>query len=132
MRPFTDILRDIRKGRVVEALGDELAEVVKSVLENNKAGSITLVLSIKPQGRGDNAIIITPKITSSIARPEQPDGLFFADLDGNLLRDDPTQQRIFSDTAAPIAEAGDRFDPKTGEIIDANTGKPYEINRTGT
>lgn len=109
MRPFTDVLRDIRKGRVVEAAGEELAEVVRAVLDTNKGGKLTLELSVKPNGRGDNAVIVGAKLKSTKPQAELPDALFYADLDGDLLRDDPTQQRMFAD-------ASERVDPLTGEV----------------
>jgi len=108
MRPFTDVLRDIRKGRVVETLSEELAEVVRAVLDTNKPGELTLKLKISPQGKGDNALIVSAASTQKIPRAKLPDALFFADLDGDLLRDDPTQQRMFADT--------ERVDPLTGEV----------------
>ncbi|MFZ5719236.1 MAG: hypothetical protein ACOY5Y_07180 [Pseudomonadota bacterium] len=114
MRPFTDVLRDMRKGRVVDAIGDELAEVVKAVLDTNKAGELTLKFKVKPQGKGDNAVIISADIKSKRPQGDLPDALFFADLDGDLLRDDPTQQRMFADAARA---AGERIDPDTGEVL---------------
>jgi hypothetical protein len=108
MRPFTDVLRDIRKGRVVEAASDQLAEVVRAVLDTSKPGEITLKLSVKPQGKGDNAVIVSAKIASKVPQAALPDALFFADLDGDLLRDDPTQTRMFADA--------ERVDPLTGEV----------------
>lgn len=110
MRPFTDVLRDIRKGRVVDAASEQLAEVVRAVLDTNKGGELTLKISIKPQGKGDNAVILSAKIVSKVPQIALPDALFFADLDGDLLRDDPTQQRMFAD-------AKERVDPLTGEVV---------------
>lgn len=110
MRPFTDVLRDIRKGRVVEAASEELAEVVRAVLDTNKGGEFTLKLTVKPQGKGDNAVILSAKISAKVPQADLPDALFFADLDGDLLRDDPTQNRMFAD-------AKERVDPETGEVV---------------
>ncbi len=112
MRLITDVLRDIRKGRVVDAASEELAAVVRAVLDTDKAGELTLKLKVKPQGKGDNAVIVSVAVASKRPQADLPDALFFADLDGDLLRDDPTQQRMFAD-------AGTIFDPKTGEIKEA-------------
>lgn len=109
MRPFTDVIRDIRKGRVVDAASEELAEVVRAVLDTNKGGELTLKLSIKPQGKGDNAVIVSAKLSAKVPQADLPDALFFADLDGDLLRDDPTQNRMFADVK-------ERVDPLTGEV----------------
>jgi len=108
MRPFTDVLRDIRKGRVVEALTVELAEIVRGVLDTSKAGELKLTLSLKPQGKGDNAVIVSAKIAAKVPQADLPDAIFFADLDGDLFRDDPTQSRMFADA--------EKIDPVTGEI----------------
>lgn len=113
MRPFTDILRDMRKGRIVETCGVELAEVVRAVVDTNKPGELTLKLKIKSQGRGDNAVIVSAEIKGKKPIADLPDALFFADLDGDLLQNDPTQNRIFTDVA------GDKIDAATGEVLNA-------------
>ncbi len=117
MRPFTDVLRDIRRGRVVNHLTDELARVIQGVLDTDKPGALTLTLTIKPQGKGDNAVVMTAKTTAKVPQPALPDALFFADLDGGLHRDDPTQQRLFAD-ATPAATP-ETYDPETGELKSA-------------
>lgn len=114
MRPFTDVLRDIRRGRVVDAASEDLAKVVRAVLDTNKPGELTLKLTIKPQGKGDNALIVSAKLSTKEPQAALPDALFFADFDGDLLRDDPTQNRMFAD-----ATSGERIDPKTGEVFAA-------------
>lgn len=116
MRPFTDVLRDMRKGRVVAAATDGLGELVRGVLDTNKPGKLTLELTIKPGTRGDNAVYVNAKVTLKSPRPDLPEALFFADADGSLLRDDPSQQRIFADAAAP------HIDPETGEVLEAVVG----------
>lgn len=116
MRPFTDILRDMRKGKVVAAASEELAAIVRAVLDTDKPGELTLKLSVKPQGKGDNALIVSAKLTSKKPQAALPDAIFFADLDGDLLREDPTQMRMFADATGP----GERVDPQTGEVLAAN------------
>lgn len=111
MRPFTDVLRDMRKGRVVDAASEDLAEVVRAVLDTEKPGKFAIEITIKPQGKGDNAVVLSAKTKKTIPQANLPDALFFADLDGDLLRDDPTQSRMFADA--------ERIDPKTGEILEA-------------
>jgi len=117
MRPFTDTLRDMRKGRVVDAATEQLAEVVRAVLENSKPGSLTLTLKVEPQGKGDNAVVLSAKIATKVPQPKLPDALFFADLDGDLFRDDPTQREMFSTTTL-----GDVVDKRTGEVVAEKAG----------
>ena len=109
MRPFTDVLRDIRRGKVVDAASEELAEVVRAVLDTEKAGELTLKLKVKPQGKGDNAVIVSAELKAKRPQADLPDALFFADLEGDLLREDPSQSRMFADTV----------DPRTGEVREA-------------
>lgn len=115
MRPITDVLRDMRKGRVVDEASEQLAAVVRAVLDHDKPGELTLKLTIKPQGKGDNAVILSAKVTHKAPQGDLPDALFFADLDGQLLRDDPTHVRMFADARGPR----ERIDPETGEILAA-------------
>lgn len=98
MRPFTDILRDIRRGRVVDALTEELAEVVRAVKDTDKAGSLTLKLDIKPQGKDGEQVVLSAKISKSVPMAPLPDAIFFADIEGDLLRDDPNQREMFQPT----------------------------------
>ena len=98
MRPYTDVLREIRKGRVVDAASEALAEVVKAVLDTDKAGKLGVELTIKPNS--DGAVEITAKVKPTIPQGDLPSGLFFADLDGDLHRDDPTQREMFTPTDA--------------------------------
>ena len=59
-----------------------VAEIVRAVLDTNKAGELTLKLSIKPQGKGDNAVIVSARLSAKVPQADLPDALFFADLDG--------------------------------------------------
>lgn len=97
-RLITDVLRDIRKGRVVDDASDKLAEVVRAVLDTEKPGEVIIKLKITPQGKGDNALIVSSKVEAKIPQPDLPDAIFFADTDGDLLRDDPTQTRLWADS----------------------------------
>jgi hypothetical protein len=111
MRLITDILRDIRKARVVDAASEELAALVRACLDTDKPGELTLKIKVKPR-KNDNALTVSAEIKSKRPQADLPDALFFANLDGDLLRDDPTNVRMFSD-------AGETVDPKTGEILTA-------------
>lgn len=110
MVPFTDVLRQIRKGRLADVASEELNAVVRAVMATGKPGSVTLVLTVKPQSKGDNALIVSATINAKEPQEELPSGIFFANLDGDLLREDPTQQRMF---------AAVDHDPQTGEVLTA-------------
>ncbi len=105
MRPFTDVLRDHRNGKLVAELSERLATVVQSVEETGKPGAITLKLTIKPNKGEEGAFTVTPAI--SVSRPENdlPTALFFADEAGSLVRESPTQRGMFDATGEDLGDA---------------------------
>jgi hypothetical protein len=97
MRPITDVLREMRRGRIVEDATDALGEVVKAVDATNKAGSVTIKLTVKPSKDGGWEKTLSAAISTSVPRPDLPDAVFFSNADGDLVRDDPDQRALFGD-----------------------------------
>lgn len=95
MRPFTDVLRDHRNGRLVDQLSQRLAKVVEAVEETGKAGAITLKLKIEPNKGEEGAFTVVPSISTSMPENDLPKALFYSDGEGNLLRESPNQRGIF-------------------------------------
>lgn len=112
MRLITDVLRDIRRGRVVDAASVELAGVVRDAVATGKAGELTLKIKVTPDKGDPNLIRVTCEVKGKSPRPDLPDGLFFADKEGDLLREDPERVMRFADAAA----ADEDVDPLTGEV----------------
>lgn len=112
MRLFTDILRDIRKGRPVEEATMVLADVVRAVDETGKEGSVTVTLKIKPSKHGgpEKTLICEVKAKKPIA--EIAPAVFFSDKDGDLQRFDPRQEEM------ELKEAGSSDRP----VMDARFG----------
>jgi hypothetical protein len=98
MKPITDIMREIRKGRAVDLASQMLAEVVRAVDETGKPGTITIKVSIKPEKGGGNQKTLTMTTESKVPRPDVPDAIFFSDEAGDLHRSDPQQKEMFSAT----------------------------------
>lgn len=94
MRPITDVLRDIRKGRAVDQATRLLAEVVRAVDETGKGGEVTLKLKIKPEKGGGSAKTITCEVKAKKPEADIPDAIFYSDPDGDLHRTDPAQQEM--------------------------------------
>jgi hypothetical protein len=92
MRLITDIMRDIKKGRLVEEATAALAEVVRCVDELHKPGSVSITITVKP-GDGNEK---TLQATLSIKKPARdiPPAIFFSDDDGDLHRSDPRQSEM--------------------------------------
>lgn len=103
MRPITDVLREMRKGRIVEDATEALTELVKAVDATNKPGALTLKLTVKPSKDGGWEKTLSAAISTSVPRPDLPDAVFFSNADGQLVRDDPDQRELFSDTERPRA-----------------------------
>lgn len=103
MRPITDILREMRKGRIVEDATEALAEVVKAVDATNKPGAVTLKISVKPSKDGGWEKTLSASIATTVPRVDLPDAVFFSNVDGDLVRDDPEQTRLFADADRPRA-----------------------------
>lgn len=101
MRPFTDVLREMRKGRIVDQASEMLAELVRAVDATDKAGTLTVKLTVKPDKSGGREKVLSAVVTSSVPRHELPDAIFFSDVDGNLSRNDPDQREMFTDVERP-------------------------------
>ena len=106
MVPFTDILGQIRKGAAVTEASEQLAEVVRACLVTGKAGEVTLKLKITPEKgvAGRNSISsaqfeVEAAVSSKAPKLPIPKGIFFGNVEGDLLRDDPDQRPIFGDVA---------------------------------
>lgn len=103
MRPITDVLREMRKGRIVEDATEALTELVKAVDATNKPGSLTLKLTVKPSKDGGWEKTLSAAISTSVPRPDLPDAVFFSNADGQLVRDDPDQRELFAEAERPRA-----------------------------
>lgn len=88
-RSIAEVLRELTGGQTYEELNSALTEVVAAVGETRKSGSITLKLSIKPNG--DNSVIITDEIKSKVPERSRGETLFFTTSGGSLVRQDPRQ-----------------------------------------
>lgn len=103
-RPFHDFLREHRNGVTHDELADALNELVAAVTEENKAGSLTFTVTIKPMGKSDGLEVAAdikvkpPKKTAGVS-------IFFATPDNNLVRQDPRQQSMELREVAPASVA---------------------------
>lgn len=92
-------LRDVRvetdNGDLVSLLdhaGEQFSELIKAIVANNKAGTLTLKVDVKPSTAGALAV----KASVSIKKPAglPPESLLWATPDGNLMADDPRQSKL--------------------------------------
>lgn len=94
MRLFTDILRDIRKGRPVEEATMALNDVVRAVDETGKEGSVTITLKIKPAKHGGPEKTLIAEVKSKKPIADIAPAVFFSNEEGDLHRFDPRQEEM--------------------------------------
>lgn len=99
MRPITDVLREIRKGRAVDLASRLLAEVTRAVQETGKPGEVTIVLKVKPDEE-DGVLRLVASVECKRPEPDVGDAVFFSDGTGDLLRTDPRQKEMFSEAGS--------------------------------
>lgn len=86
----------LRRGRFVEDLAAELGSVVTAVRATGKAGKLTVELTVKPAGKGDDVTLtVADKIVSRMPSPDIGETILYATADGALTRRDPRQGEIF-------------------------------------
>lgn len=100
MRPITDILREIRKGRAVDLASQRMAEIVQAVDETGKAGELIISIKVKPEKGGGSQKVIQVGVKAKIPEMDLPEGVFFSDSEGDLHRTDPAQNEMFSEANA--------------------------------
>lgn len=107
MRFYTDILRDHRRGKLVERLTKDLARVIAAVDDTGQKGSIALTLTISPAKGDEGTYEIAPTIKLNIPEAPLPKGTFFADGTGSLVLEPPKGGALF-DAAERDSERGER------------------------
>ena len=91
-RPITETLRFLQGGTFMDDASGQLAELVSAVNATGKGGKITLEITVKKMSKG--ACGVTGKIKMSKPH-EAPDAtLMFPTDDGDLLTEDPRQQKL--------------------------------------
>lgn len=93
-RPITDVLREVRKGLVVDRATQLMSEVVLAVLATGRAGKVVLTLNIKPNPGASDQILFAADVKKQEPQQVIPDAIFFVDDDGFLHRSDPRQLTI--------------------------------------
>lgn len=93
IRPITDTLRHIGGGVFIDTASDKLAELVAAVDASGKAGMITMGITVKKATRG-GAMIVTGKVRLTKPAEEAMETMLFATPEGNLVVDDPHQQKL--------------------------------------
>jgi len=94
MKPITDMMREHRKGRVVEQATELLADLVRAVDGTNKKGELTIKLTISPAEGGGSEKKVSFKVSCKKPLQDIPDAVFYSNSEGTLLRSDPSQTEM--------------------------------------
>lgn len=89
---FTHTLNSLRMGEAQEELSKKLNECVCSAREIGKAATLTLSITIKPNGKGQFEII--DKINTKLPSADKGITLMYDTPDGNLQRENPRQHTM--------------------------------------
>lgn len=92
---FATTLAQLGNGRTNTRLSEDLREVVAAVAKTKKNGKLTITIQVKPQKSVEGAVIVSATSKPNAPAFEQPASIFYATDDGNLVEDDPHQQRLY-------------------------------------
>ena len=93
---FTQVLSQIRKGRLNDEITEQLAAAVLSARATGKKASVTLKLEIVPKGEENEFIHVKDDVKTVLPRLDYGTAMFFATNDGGLVRDERVQGPLFN------------------------------------
>jgi len=114
-RDFPKVLSEIRAGLCEQELSEKLNEVTKACIATGKNGSISLTITIAPQG--STQAIVADNIKAKIPKHSVQPTIMFVDDDANLTRRDPRQMSIVDAISLHESEDTIKVDQDTGEIL---------------
>ncbi len=98
-KPLNDNIQHVRVENeqgdllpIMDAAGAKFSELVTAVTANNKAGTLTLKIAVKPSTAGALAVKAEVSITKPKGLP--PESLLWATPEGNLMAEDPRQTKL--------------------------------------
>lgn len=98
-KPINENLKSVciatEDGDLIPAMdlaGAKFSELIKSVTDNNKAGTLTLKIAVKPSTAGTLAV----KAEVSIVKPKgmPSESMLWPTPEGNLMAEDPRQAKL--------------------------------------
>ena len=89
---FVGVLQQCARGVVADELDTQLRDLVKKVLDTNKAGTLDVKIRVDPKGAGRVTVQASSKATPP--KEEMEGSIFFVDDEFGLCRDNPQQRRI--------------------------------------
>lgn len=98
IRPAVAVLNDIRNGRMLEDLGQQIHDACVAVRDHNKEATVTVKLVIAPfKGEHrlvEQPIVITADVDSKLPKEKTDATIFFIDDNGNAVRTQTRQPEL--------------------------------------
>jgi len=110
-RLFTDVIRDIAGGELVDEATTAINNLVSAVDETGKGGSLTIKISVKPNGRG-GGMNVGYDVAAKLPQGEKLTSVMWPTPEGDLLASDPRQKSLDLKTV-PAAVATQLTELKT-------------------
>jgi hypothetical protein len=105
VRPFAEFLHKHNYGITHDQMSKGLHDLLESVKEVGKPGSVTLSINVKPIGKGDERQVMVGAVVK-VKSPESraAEQFYWLDDEGNLSRNDPRQPELpLQDVSRPSA-----------------------------
>lgn len=104
---FAAMLVQHGKGLVHDQASELLRKATAAVKDLGKPAEINIKVKITPVKNNTRVVQVDAKATAKIPEPITPPAIFFADDDGGLHRNDPTQRELWDDASdSKTAAAG--------------------------
>jgi hypothetical protein len=92
---FLRTIQTHQGGKTITDLSAAIRDVTASVRQHSKPGKVILTMTIYPATKGhESAVGFECDVVEKLPRGENFGGLFFADEQNNLVRDNPQQQQL--------------------------------------
>ena len=98
IRPATDILLELGKGRVVADLTQAIHEATQAVNVHNKPATVTLTIKIEQYKKdsmlAEMPLLLSGEVETKLPKPAPEHTLYYPDDDGNITRTPQRQQGL--------------------------------------
>lgn len=89
---FKQAMALLRHGDCEEEVNAKLTECLQATMDTGKASTLTIKLSIKPNGNG--VVKVVDDIKATVPRFDKEPTVLFTDKNNQLVREDPRQQSL--------------------------------------
>jgi len=93
MAKILETIQSLRHGQAEVELSDALTEAVQRARDTGKKATVSISITIEPKG-ASGQYFLTDDIKCKLPAFAKEKTILFGTPDGNLLRDDPHQQKL--------------------------------------